>query len=300
MKAQTLAEKHISESRKGILTNEQELNRLNTFVTPLIMQGQSIHQIYCNNADSLMCSEKTLYNYIDNGFFDARNIDLPRKVRYRPRKKKQEFKVDRTCYIGRTYADYQKYILSHPDYHTVQMDSVIGAVGGKVLLTMHFPDTSFMLAFLRDANTSQSVIDIFDYLYITLGRKLFEKIFPVFLTDRGSEFSSPKMLEIEPGGIHRTSIFYCDPGCPYQKGSIEVNHELLRRILPKGKSFDDLEQDDINLVMNHINSYRRAKLNNRTPMEAFAFLHGTEALKLLGCKLIEPNCVMLTPKLLKR
>ena len=51
MKAQTLAEKHISESRKGILTNEQELNRLNTFVTPLIMQGQSIHQIYCNNAD---------------------------------------------------------------------------------------------------------------------------------------------------------------------------------------------------------------------------------------------------------
>lgn len=300
MKAQTLAEKHISESRKGILTNEQELNRLNTFVTPLIMQGQSIHQIYCNNADSLMCSEKTLYNYIDNGFFDARNIDLPRKVRYRPRKKKQEFKVDRTCYIGRTYADYQKYILSHPDYHTVQMDSVIGAVGGKVLLTMHFPDTSFMLAFLRDANTSQSVIDIFDYLYITLGRKLFEKIFPVFLTDRGSEFSNPKMLEIEPGGIHRTSIFYCDPGCPYQKGSIEVNHELLRRILPKGKSFDDLEQDDINLVMNHINSYRRAKLNNRTPMEAFAFLHGTEALKLLGCKLIEPNCVMLTPKLLKR
>ena len=46
--------------------------------------------------------------------------------------------------------------------------------------------------------------------------------------------------------------------------------------------------------------FDRAKLNNRTPMEAFAFLHGTEALKLLGCKLIEPNCVMLTPKLLKR
>lgn len=35
-----------------------------------------------------MYSEKTLYNYIDNGFFDARNIDLPRKVRYRPRRKK--------------------------------------------------------------------------------------------------------------------------------------------------------------------------------------------------------------------
>lgn len=49
-----------------------------------------------------------------------------------------------------------------------------------------------------------------------------------------------------------------------------------------------------------LNSYRRAKLNNRTPIEAFAFYHGTEVLNLLGCKLIEPNCVILTPKLLKR
>lgn len=220
VKAQAMAEKHISESRRGILTNEQELNRLNSFITPLIMQGQSVHQIYCNNADTLMCSEKNLYNYIDNGFFDTRNIDLPRKVRYRPRKKKQEFKVDRACYIGRTYADYQKFISNHQDCHTVQLDSVIGTVGGKVLLTMHFPDTSFMLGFLRDANTSQSVIDIFDYLYITLGRTLFVKTFPVFLTDRGSEFSKPKMLETKPGGIHRTNIFYCDPGCPYQKGAI--------------------------------------------------------------------------------
>ena len=301
VKAHTKAQAHISESRKGVMTTEQEMSRLNAFVTPLILQGQSIHQIYVNYADTLMCSEKTLYNYIDHGFFDARNIDLPRKVRYRPRKKEQEFKVDRGCYIGRSYVDYQQFLLKHPNAHTVQMDSVIGTVGGKVLLTIHFPETSFMMAFLRDANTSQSVIDVFDYLYRKLGKERFEKLFPVILTDRGSEFSNPKMIECEPScGIRRTYVFYCDPSSPYQKGSIEVNHELVRRILPKGTSFDKLTQTDIDHMMNHINSYRRAKLGNRTPYEAFAFYYGKETLEKLGYSPIDPSCVVMTPKLLKR
>ena len=276
VKAQQLADKNISDARRGVLSTEQQLTALNELVTPLILQGHSVHQIYANNIDSLMCSEKTLYNYIDNGFFDARNIDLPRKVRYRPRRKKKEFKVDKGCYIGRNYLDYQLFMAKNPEYHTVQMDSVIGAVGGKVLLTIHFPDTDYMLAFLRISNTSQSVIYVFDRLYITLGRKLFEKLFPVLLTDRGSEFSNPAALERSPDGIHRTNVFYCDPNAPFQKGSLEVNHSLIRRILLKSTSFDDLEQADIDRMMNHINSYKCKKLGNKSPYEVFEFYYGKE------------------------
>jgi IS30 family transposase len=294
-----MADENISESRRGVLSSEQELTALNELVTPLILQGHSVHQIYINNADSLMCSEKTLYNYIDNGFFDARNIDLPRKVRYRPRRKKKEFKVDKGCYIGRGYLDYQAFILKHPDYHTVQMDSVIGAVGGKVLLTVHFPDTGFMMAFLRASNTSQLVIDVFDRLHNALGKTLFEKLFPVLLTDRGSEFSNPAVLEKSPDGVRRTHVFFCDPNAAYQKGSLEVNHELIRRVLPKGTSFDDLEQTDIDRMMNHINSYGRPKLGDKTPFEAFEFYHGNELFKKLGYTPILPNNVILKPKLLK-
>lgn len=300
VKAHSTAQAHISESRRGMLTSEQELNRLNAFVTPLILQGQSIHQIYINYADTLMCSEKTLYNYIDHGFFDARNIDLPRKVRYRPRKKKQEFKVDRGCYIGRSYTEYQQYLVKNPEVNTVQMDSVLGTVGGKVLLTIHFTDTNFMLAYLREANTSQSVIDVFDYLYLKLGRTLFLKLFPLVLTDRGSEFSNPRMIEVTPDGLKRTNVFYCDPGAPYQKGAIENNHELVRRILPKGHSFDKLTQADIDRMMNHINSYRRPKLGDKSPFEAFAFHHGKELFEKLGLAPVEPGCVILKPRLLKR
>ena len=297
--AQKKAERDISESRRGVFATEQELSELNELVTPLILKGHSVHQIYQNNVDSLMCSEKTLYNYIDNGLFDARNIDLPRKVRYRPRRKKKEFKVDKGCYVGRTYLDYQTFMGKHPQYHAVQMDSVIGSVGGKVLLTVHFPDTGFMIAFLRNANTSQSVIDIFDRLYTILGRELFRKLFPVILTDRGSEFSNPIALEKTLDRFRRTHIFYCDPNSPFQKGSLEVNHELIRRVLPKGASFDGLLQADIDLMMNHINSYRRLKLGNKSPFEAFEFYHGTALFEKLGYTPIPSNCVILTPRLLK-
>jgi IS30 family transposase len=208
--------------------------------------------------------------------------------------------VDKGCYIGRNYPDYQLFMVKNPEYHTVQMDSVIGAVGGKVLLTIHFPDTGFILAFLRISNTSQSVIDVFDRLYITLGRKLFERLFPVLLTDRGSEFSNPAALERSPDGILRAHVFYCDPNAPFQKGSLEVNHELIRRILPKGTSFDNLEQADIDRMMNHINSYKRKKLNNKTPFEAFEFYYGKELFGKLCYEQIPSNNIILTSKLLKR
>ena len=297
---------HISESRTGILTSEDEIARINAIISPLVKNGQSIHQIYLDHIDELMCSEKTLYNYIDACLFDVRNIDLPRKVKYRPRYKKPEFKIDRACRNGRSYDDFKAFMEKYPDTHVVQMDSVIGSIGGKVLLTIHFVESSFMLAYLRSANTSQSVIDIFNELDYVLGPEAFDRLFPVIVTDNGSEFSNPSEIEYREDWLrrnapyHRTNIFYCDPSSPYQKGSIEVNHELIRRILPKGSSFDELTQLDINKMMNHINSYKRKKLNNRSPYEVFSFYYGEEILKKLDCVQISPENICLKPKLLKK
>ncbi len=101
---------------------------------------------------------------------------------------KPELKVDRGCRVGRNYHDYEVYLDQHPDTAVTQMDSVIRSKGGKVLLTVFFVETSLMLAFLRDANTSKSVIDIYDELYHRLGGQDFRKLFPIILTDNGSEF----------------------------------------------------------------------------------------------------------------
>lgn len=292
----------ISKSRSGLCVSEEEINRLNKIISPLVQQGQSLNQIYLNHQDELMCSEKTLYNYVDACLFDVRNIDLPRKVKFRERYKKPEFKVDKGCRIDRNYKNFCEFLEKHPDISTVQMDSVIGEKGGKCLLTIHFVECSLMLAFLRDANTSKSVTDIYDTLYEILGKEEFIKLFPVILTDNGSEFSNPKAIEY--GGKKfsglRTRVFYCDAGSPYQKGAIEVNHELIRRLIPKGTSMNHLTQDDINLMMNHINSYKRKKLNNRSPYETFSFYHGEEVLHKLGCSPVAASDIMLKPALLKK
>jgi len=301
--AHVKAHKTISESRSGLCVCEEEIARLNAIISPLVRQGQSIHQIYVTHQDKLMCSEKTIYNYIDACLLDVRNIDLPRKVKFRERYKRPEFKVDKGCRIGRNYEDFQSFLEKNPDTATLQMDSVIGTKGGKCLLTIHFVDTSMMLAFLRDANTSQSVIDVFNGLDQKLGRSLFQKLFPVVLTDNGSEFSNPKAIEYGPlknNSSLRTRIYYCDAGCPHQKGAIEVNHALIRRALPKGTSFNNLTQEDIILMMNHINSYKRKKLNNRSPYETFSFYHGEDVLQKLGCSPVAASEILLKPVLLKK
>ena len=53
-------------------------------------------------------------------------------------------------------------------------------------------------------------------------------------------------------------------------------------------------------MMNHINSYRRLKLGNKTPFEAFEFYYGSELFDKLGFEPVPSNNVIITPKLLKR
>ncbi|EYE87155.1 transposase [Fervidicella metallireducens AeB] len=290
-----------SQSRTGIAIEEDEVKRLDSFISPLIAKGQSIHHICTTNRDTIMCSEKTIYNYISYNLFTARNIDLPRKVRYRKRKKSNDFfKVDKSCRIGRTYDDFIKYMDDNPDTHVVEMDTVEGVKGGKVLLTLHFRELEFMMAFIRDANTSQSVINIFEDLYWELNPDNFNKLFPIILTDNGSEFSNPSSIEFDKLGNRRTRIFYCNPSAPQQKGAAENNHEMIRRVIPKGHSLDKFTQADITLMMNHINSYARKKLNNQPPYQLFSLLYGNKILEKIGAILIAPNEIILKPELLKK
>jgi IS30 family transposase len=271
---------------------------MDELVTPLVKKRQSIHHIYVTQANNILCSERTIYKLIEQGVLSVRNIDLPRKVRYRPRRHDTPFKVDKNCRIGRTYQDFKAYVDEHPDTPIVQMDSVEGCKGGKVLLTIFFTQSDLMLMYLRNRNTSQSVIDIFNNIDEILGREVFIRLFPVILTDNGSEFSNPRAIEYDTSGLQRTRIFYCDPSSPHQKPEIEREHEFIRMVLPKGKSFDHLTQSDVDILACHINSLIRKKLNDRPPTATFSFFHGDLVLHKLGLQTVPPENVTLTPTLL--
>ena len=180
------------------------------------------------------------------------------------------------------------------------MDTVKGGVAGKVLLTLLFVETGLMLAFLRPANTAKSVAAVFNHLDRLLGRETFKKLFPVILTDNGSEFSDPMKIEFDENGERRTYVFYCNQNRSDQKGNIEVNHEFIRRICPKGVPFDSRTQEDINLMMSHINSYKRKKLNDRSPYFVFSLFYGNDIPLKLGIREIPATEINLTPKLFKK
>lgn len=300
--AQDEYEETLKESRSGIVIDQDEINYLNSILTPLIKeQGQSIHHAVINNKNKIMHSENKIYKLIDLGLLEVRNIDLPRKVRFRQRVKQVTiYKVDKNCLENRTYEDFEKYMQENPDTSIVEMDTVEGKKGGKVLLTIHFVNCSFMLAFIREHNDAQSVIDIFNNLQDILGIDKFKELFILILTDNGSEFSNPTEIEFDLNtGEKRTQIFYCHQSSPFEKGSCEVNHELLRRIFPKGTSFDKLNQNDINLIMSHINSYKRKKLNNVSPYNLFSTIYGKNTLDKLNIREIPANDINLTSDILK-
>lgn len=288
----------LSSCREGISYTEDEIQGINEVIAPLVKKNQSIHHIYASQKDKLICSERTIYNLVDQCALTVRNIDLPRKVRYRPRRRSTPFKVDKNCRIGRSYQDFLAYLQEFPDSPIVQMDTVEGRKGGKVLLTILFTQADLMLIYLRDRNTSHSVIDVFNMLEQVLGGETFRRLFPVILTDNGTEFSNPVAIETDCLGYQRTRLFYCDPASPHQKAELERSHEFIRMVLPKGSSFDHLTQNGVRLLACHINSLIRKKLNDRSPATTFSFFHGAQTLRDLNLAAIPPEEVTLSPALL--
>lgn len=285
----------LKDSRSGIAMTRQELHKKDKIITPLIAQGQSPYQIVANHPE-LNLSVRSVYNYLDMGLLTARNVDLKRKVKFKPRKVHKSQISDRRVFNGRTYADFQQLHLES----FVEMDTVHSAVGSsKTLLTFFFTREKLFLAFLMNRNTEESVRLVLDRLEKRFGTFDFLTLFEYILTDRGAEFGDPDSLETGVTGIQRTNIYYCDPMRSGQKGGIEQAHTMLRMILPKRTTFEFLTQWDVNLITSHINSTPRESLNGRTPYDVALEAFGEDVLKAFQLRRIDPDKVVLTPKLIR-
>ena len=302
--AQHTYEKTLYDSRKGINLTPEELQKLNDLISPLVLKGQPLSHIFAVHADEIPVCRRTLYNYFDQSIFKARNIDLPRRVRYKKRKKRSEPRkkdYQQTYRNKRTYVDFERFMAAHPDVDVVEMDTVKGSrAAGKCLLTLLFRSCSFMIIILLPDCTQRSVINAINNLCDTIGIRTFKKYFPVILTDNGSEFKNPWDIETNAAGTHRTYVFYCDPYVSNQKARLEKNHEYIRYIIPKGRSMYKYTQEDINIMASHINSTARDSLNGATPFDLADLLLDKKIPLLTGQHKVSPDNVVLKPVLLER
>lgn len=235
------------------------------------------------NHSELNISEKTIYNYIERGYMSVINIDLQCKVKYKLRQCHESEINGKDIFEGRTYKDFQELLKNHPDIPVVEMDTVVGCEGfKKVFLTLYFRSCKCLLIFLLPDKSAASVKAVFDCLGKKLGTFVFCSLFQCIITDRGSEFSNPDALEIGIDNIIRTSIYYCNPMCAWQKTRVEKSHEYIRYILPKGSSFNNLTQWDIDRIMNLSSHQQKQVLMGYLPSD------------LLSCCLIRKRIMFLS------
>ena len=196
--AQKQYEKELVKSREGINMSLEELQELNDLISPLVLKGQPLSHIFAVHSDEIPVCRRTLYNYFDQSIFKARNIDLPRRVRYKKRKKRSEPRrknVQQTYRNKRTYVDFEKYTKAFPELGIVEMDTVKGTrAAGKCLLTLLFRSCSFMIVILLPDCTQKSVVNAINNLCDTIGIRTFKKYFPIILTDYTEENTMPKFL----------------------------------------------------------------------------------------------------------
>ena len=295
--AQKQYEQTLVESREGTPLNSKTFWDMDKVISDGVKKGQHIYHIL--KTHNLDVSSSTVYRHIRKGYLSIAPIDLARAVKFKERRKSKLPSIPKEAKKGRSYEDFQNYLALKQLDSWLEMDTVMGRMGGKVLLTFNLSFCNFIFARLLDNKTALEVTKHLYAIKNTLHEadKDFFQLFPVILTDNGGEFARVDDIEMDVRG--ESKLFFCDPNRSDQKGKIEKNHTLIRDILPKGTSFDNLTQEDINLVCSHVNSVKRAALNGKSAYELFAFTYGEEIPKLLGISKIPAEDVCQSSKLLQ-
>ena len=295
--AQKQYEQTLVESREGTPLNSKTFWDMDKVISDGVKKGQHIYHIL--KTHNLDVSSSTVYRHIRKGYLSIAPIDLARAVKFKERRKSKLPSIPKEAKKGRSYEDFQNYLALNQLDSWLEMDTVLGRMGGKVLLTFNLSFCNFIFARLLDNKTALEVTKHLYDIKNTLHQadKDFFQLFPVILTDNGGEFARVDDIEMDVRG--ESKLFFCDPNRSDQKGRIEKNHTLIRDILPKGTSFDNLTQEDINLVCSHDNSVKRAALNGKSTYELFAFTYGEEIPKLLGISKIPAEDVCQSSTLLQ-
>lgn len=282
--------------RKKLHYSHEELDILNTDFKMLVLKNKSIyHSLIIINNRGFNFNIKTIYRQIKDGYLDIKSSDLPRcrkTIKQEFDKSYKRYNID-----GHTYEDYINFKENNIDACEVQMDTVEGIKenNAPVLLTLQIVKINFLFIFKIDSQTIDSVIKKLQFFKDIISDKLFDKIMKILLTDNGKEF---KNVDLFIEHFNNINIFYCHPYSSYEKPNIENNHELIRRVIPKGVSLKCYTQEDFNILCSHINSLYRKSLDGKCPFDLINQYIPLDTLTKLNLYKVNPEDVTLIPELL--
>lgn len=285
-----------SKDRTKLHYTDIELEILNNDFYCLVINSKSIyHSVYVINSMGYNFNIKTIYRQIKDDRLRLKSSDLPRSKR--TVKHEEVDKNYKRNIEGHTYEDYLLKIKDNPDIIEWQMDCVQGIQGKneQVFLTLQIVKIKFLFIFILNHQTQTKVIKKLKEFNKILKSNELNKLIELLLTDNGHEFIDlERLIEV----IGHDHIYYCHPYSSYEKGSIENNHELIRRIIPQGVSLNIYTEEDINVICSHVNSLFREELDGKCPFDLINNYLTEETLNKLGINKIDPKDVKLIPELL--
>jgi len=286
-------------AREGIPLNSEKFYKNDAIIKKGLDNGQHLYQIM--QANDLGVCKSTVYDHAKKGYLSALNVEFPRIVKFKKRRGKAQESIPSALKTGRTYADFLKFKEENEFFSLIEMDTVVGRIGGKAILRMDFVFCNFMLGFLIDDLASATTAKKMREIRLTLRQAglSFGQFFPVILTDNGTEFADVFSIENDLGGKPETKLFFCEPHTPSQKPHVEKNNSVFRDIAPKGTSFDNFTQETVNLIFSHANSTAKKSLGGKTPYEVFCYAFSKALPMLFDIEYIPPDKVIQSPLLLK-
>jgi len=298
-KAHAEYESLLSEAREGIALNKEVFWEGDAIIADGMKKGQRLYHIM--ETRDVGFSKSTAYRNLHRGYLSVGKLDFPRVVKFKARKQYRADSVPKAVRVGRTYSDFLDFVEDNGVKSWVEMDTIIGRQGGKVIMTFDFTFCNFMFGLLLDNKTADEAASKVRALKIDLDIAdiRFGDVFPLLLTDNGGEFSNVFAFTESLDCEIETNLFFCDPYRSCQKPKVEKNHTLFRDIVPKGSSFDTFTQDTVNLIFSHVNGVKRKVLNGKSPYEMFAFVYGYVIPTIFGIQEIPAALVVQSPMLLK-
>ena len=299
-KAQAEYDTVLVESRTGIPLNKESFYETERIISEAVQNGQHIYHIIQSN--NLPISTATVYRHIQKRYYSITPMDLPRAVKFKPRNSKESDYVPKWAREGRTFDDFLAFVEDNSDIPLVQLDTVIGRIGGKVIMTIHFVNSDFMIGILLENKTAAEAANKIQDLKAELKALgfTFGDIAPLLLTDNGGEFSMVSAFENDADGNAESHMFFCEPCSPHEKAEIEKNHTLFRDIVNTGTSFDNFTQETVNLIFSHVNAVKRKQFNGKSAYDMFSFFYSEILASALGISFVPANEVVQSPKLLAK
>ena len=290
----------LRESREGLPLNKDEFWEADAVIAEGIKKGQRLYHIMATN--DVGFSKSSAYRHLSRGYLSVSKLEFPRVVKFKARKQYMVDCVPKVLRVGRTYDDFLAFVEENDIKSWVEMDTVIGRVGGKVIMTFDFTFCNFMFGLLMDNKTAAEAASRVRALKGNLNKSdvRFGDVIPLLLTDNGGEFSNVSAFTDDLEGVAETDLFFCDPYRSSQKPKVEKNHTMFRDIVPKGTSFDPFTQKTVNTIFSHVNGVKRKIFNGKSPYEMFSFIYGEEITAILGIAYIPASEVIQSPLLLKR